>query len=365
MLACMLGFNGADPGVYRGGLFVFELLTLVVVAVCVHPGASLLGHALAWAPLRAVGLVSYGLYLWHWPVFVLLDEQTVSLSGNALLALQFVVVAGITVFSYFVIERPFRRGALPGRRSLAFVPLVAGGLVGLLLVVSASLDSPIANAVRVNDRTTHLRAAHPGTKRILLVGDSSAESLAPGIAEAAQARGIELASGAIAGCALDWDVELLRAKGRRWYSLPKGGDCRWPRTWPKLLRRYHPDLVILSFGLWDSHDHRIGRRTFVVGTRAWQARMKRRATDALAVAGRGGARVGVVLSAALLSNVQPLNELLRQVAHRVGVPVLDLVPIVPNGTAYRWDGIHYTKLGSQVVGTRIARWAVRLLRPPT
>jgi hypothetical protein len=350
--------------VYRGGLFAFELLTIVVIAACLQPRPTVLGRALAWKPLRAVGMVSYGLYLWHWPVFVLVDEQLVGLSGHALLAVQLVITVAVTLFSYFVIERPFRRGTLPGRHPVAFVPLVAGALVALLLVVSASLDSPIANAARIAEQQRTLRPAHPGKLRVLLVGDSSTETLAPGIAEAARARGMELVSGAEAGCALDWNVDLMRSDDGKWFPRQGNADCKWPRTWPKLLHRYRPDLVLINFGLWDTNDHRIGTRTYRYGTASWRAHMEGQAAGAVRVAGHDGATVGFMLSGATLTGVRPLNEMLADVAKRDGLPVFDLGPIADShGTDYRWDGVHYTDVGSRAVGIKVVAWIKSLIPP--
>ncbi len=362
MFGCMLVFDGSDLWVYRGGLFGFELLTVLVLAACVHPQATILGRALAWRPLCAVGLVSYGLYLWHWPVFVLVDEQLVGLGGTALLAVQLVITVGVTLLSYEALERPFRRGTLPGRHGVAFVPLVAGGLVAVLLLVTASLDSPIAAATRAAEHDRTLAVSHPGRRRVLLVGDSSAQTLAPGIEAALASRGIELVSGAAAGCALDWDVDLMAAEDGTWFPVQGDADCTWPRTWPRLLRRYRPDLVLINFGLWDASDHRIGARTFRYGSADWQQHMASTATRAVRVAGAEGARVGFVLSGAILAGVGPFNALLATVASRAQLPVFDLGPVADaHGTDYRWDGVHYTEAGARAVGVPVADWIVQVI----
>ncbi len=367
MLLCVVWFDGTSVWVYRGGLFAFELLTVVVIAACLQPRPTVVTRTLAWRPLRAVGLVSYGLYLWHWPVFVLVDGQLVGITGSPLLALQVTITVALTLFSYFVIERPFRRGTLPGGHPLAFVPVIAGALVALLLFVSASLDSPMANAARLVEQQQDLSRANPGTLRVLLVGDSVAETLAPGIAAAARPLNIEIVSGTEAGCALDWKVAKLRGRDGRWVGIPTvgAGDCRWPRRWPQLLRRYRPDLVLINFGLWDTSDHRVGPKTYRYDTPAWRDHMNAVASDAVRVAGRDGAEVGFILSGSLFSGIGPLNDLLTEVAARDRSPVFDLRPIVDGrGTDYRWDGVHYSAFGSRAVGEQIAAWIAGLPHPP-
>src|SRR3712207_5169593 len=55
---------------YRGGMVLLSVATVLVVAALAHP-ASWLGPALGWKPLRWLGVRSYGIYLWHWPIIVL------------------------------------------------------------------------------------------------------------------------------------------------------------------------------------------------------------------------------------------------------------------------------------------------------
>ena len=72
------------------------------------PVASVLGIR----PLVAIGVISYGLYLWHWPIDVWLDEARTGLSGFALFALRLAVTGVIATASYFFVERPIRRNGL-------------------------------------------------------------------------------------------------------------------------------------------------------------------------------------------------------------------------------------------------------------
>ncbi|MFN8126646.1 MAG: acyltransferase family protein [Candidatus Nanopelagicales bacterium] len=97
---------------YWGGFTVFSVVVAAVIAATSHP-ASLLGRALGTQPLKYIGQRSYGLYLWHWPVFMVLRPGLdVPLEGFANLVLRFAVTFGLAELSYRYIEMPIRRGRL-------------------------------------------------------------------------------------------------------------------------------------------------------------------------------------------------------------------------------------------------------------
>jgi peptidoglycan/LPS O-acetylase OafA/YrhL len=105
--------DGRTLGLYRGGLFLCALAVAAVIAAAAHPRPGPLASLLAWRPLRALGLISYGLYLWHWPVFLVVDEQRLDLGRWPLFAVRLVVSLALAVTSYLVLERPIRQGRLP------------------------------------------------------------------------------------------------------------------------------------------------------------------------------------------------------------------------------------------------------------
>jgi peptidoglycan/LPS O-acetylase OafA/YrhL len=100
-----------SPFLYHGGIVVLSVATAATVAAMVHP-ASLLGVAVGWAPLRWLGVRSYGIYLWHWPIIVLTApglDQKPSLSLQVAQVAATIVVAAL---SWRFFEEPIRRGAL-------------------------------------------------------------------------------------------------------------------------------------------------------------------------------------------------------------------------------------------------------------
>jgi peptidoglycan/LPS O-acetylase OafA/YrhL len=105
-----------DGALYQGGFLWVALATAVVVAVAAHP-SSLLGRALGVAPMVWIGLRSYGIYLWHWPIIMLTrPDEDIPLDGAALATLQIGLTIGIAALSYRYVETPIRRGGLRALR---------------------------------------------------------------------------------------------------------------------------------------------------------------------------------------------------------------------------------------------------------
>jgi peptidoglycan/LPS O-acetylase OafA/YrhL len=97
---------------YYGGFLVAGLATLTVIAATAHP-RSHLAKALGVRPLRWIGLRSYAIYLWHWPVFCLTRPGIdVSWTTTQAFYVRFGLTFALAEASYRYIELPFRAGAI-------------------------------------------------------------------------------------------------------------------------------------------------------------------------------------------------------------------------------------------------------------
>ncbi|MFE5321526.1 acyltransferase family protein [Paenibacillus sp. NPDC056579] len=101
-----------DSFLYRGGFVLLSIAVAALVAALAHP-ASRLGAALGWSPLRWLGVRSYGIYLWHYPVIVLTSPTVNTGSTSIPLALgQMALCIALAALSWRFIEEPIRQGAL-------------------------------------------------------------------------------------------------------------------------------------------------------------------------------------------------------------------------------------------------------------
>jgi peptidoglycan/LPS O-acetylase OafA/YrhL len=220
------------------------------------------------APARAVGRISYSLYLWHWPLLVLAREvaqRPLALYERALLM---AIAGGLAVLSWRFVEQPFRRGETvrPWRRLAPFVaaPIVvfAAGAVlffGQGLPGRLSPEARQAAAIETTDinplRMTcfdHLGPLPPTGCRfgaadtasdydVLVWGDSHADAVTPGVVEWARRRGLSVREATQGGCAPFTD-------GRLPMFPPVARDCR--ATTAEVVREIAADpklkLVVLA-----------------------------------------------------------------------------------------------------------------------
>lgn len=97
---------------YRGGFLVVAVLSAVVVAAASHRGVPF-GRWLGVQPMRWIGERSYGIYLWHWPLFLVTRPGVdMPLTGPVAFVLRVSLLLGVAELSYRYLEMPIRRGAL-------------------------------------------------------------------------------------------------------------------------------------------------------------------------------------------------------------------------------------------------------------
>lgn len=183
LIACFVFFSEQHPLLYRGGFALVSAITVIVIAAVTHPGARLVPWLLGWQPLRWIGMRSYGIYLWHWPVFMVTRPYVdLPLAGLPLLALRLAIVGALVELSYRYIEMPVRRGSMSWRRlwigqdqsrpsparlprSITTVRWLYFLIPGLLLLsVGAASSRRQVSQVAVPQRATAITASRRGVE---------------------------------------------------------------------------------------------------------------------------------------------------------------------------------------------------------
>jgi peptidoglycan/LPS O-acetylase OafA/YrhL len=268
-----LAFVFADASgdwMYPGGFLLIALCTAVVVAAAIQPGHHRLRRVLELGPLRLVGRVSYGLYLWHWPVFVAMTPLRTGLEGTTLFVARIAATAVLAGASYVLVEMPIRHGAFRARIRLV-APALAPALVAMVLVTTAGATTnpervlgkkhEISGPTREAASATTVSYTRP--TRVMIVGDSVAETLGWGLQEAATAEGFSFWNRAQLGCGLADRGQVLH--GERWKAVSPECSALFP-TWRSSVEEFRPDVTLLLFDVFVLGDVDVDGRVLRFGT---------------------------------------------------------------------------------------------------
>jgi len=191
LVAAGLLLDEFSPFMYQGGMLLVSAATAFVIAAVVHPQSPLLAPLLRVGILRWIGLRSYGLYLWHWPLFMVTRPQLdTTLEGAPLLVFRLTLTFLIAEISYRFIETPIRSGGLgkawhvwmqtrgARRWSLGMASLV---IIGMMLAGGVALGNAVINAQTPPQPDFVLAAPEGGANAFALEETSTTESnaLAP------------------------------------------------------------------------------------------------------------------------------------------------------------------------------------------
>jgi peptidoglycan/LPS O-acetylase OafA/YrhL len=371
--------GGASSTLYRGGFVVCGIAATVVIASATHPKRGPVGWVLSWRPLCWLGLISYGVYLWHWPVDIVVDPARVGLSGWPLFFLQCAITLAIAYVSYRFLELPIRRGAINARVWRAAVPAVAVTLALVLVVTTSARPSAVAASPSDAKQVRSIPGLSTRVGRVLVVGDSVGTTIVPGLRNA----GLDVVNAAFVGC------RIVHGQIRSAENL-QIGDCPWVTAWPKELAQDRPRAVVLpagQFDVWDVKPHG-SDRWLVPGTKDWAKFYSSEMQHAVDVLTSSGAKVVVLnlpcsstpdgtskdaieTTAANLHRVRAANTVLERLHARepAKFQLVDLMGyLCPRGQyeraihgvdPMRVDGVHFSRQGSDVFG----RWLAPQLAP--
>jgi peptidoglycan/LPS O-acetylase OafA/YrhL len=108
-----LNIGEFDPGLYRGGFLAVAFVSALLIAATVHPASKLVPKVLGINLFLWIGVRSYGIYLWHWPIYMVTRPHSdIPLTGIPLLVLRLTLTFVVAALSYKYVEEPIRHGAI-------------------------------------------------------------------------------------------------------------------------------------------------------------------------------------------------------------------------------------------------------------
>jgi peptidoglycan/LPS O-acetylase OafA/YrhL len=415
MLGCAASVAVLTEGyVYQWLLPLVSILSLVAVMIAVHPAALGFRRLMSWGPLVEMGRRSYGLYLWSWPIFVIVGATTGSVAKFLWAMVLTVVVAEA---SYRFLETPVRLGAIGrwwnDRASITYWPMAGGtALVGVLLLFYANvgefnrfeggddavfdLDAGAVDGPAMDDLAAEGSAplvsspasapttpVVPATSaRLAIVGDSQANALAINLPDGIDGVFPDVVNGSVDGCSV-YDSGSVRSSVRfgNNFSICQG----WQQDWADSAAGN--DVALVVVGAWDVFDIDDDGTVYGFATPEGDAlfvRNLRSGVDAMLAEGVNvalfevacmrpqdveGAGVRALPERGDDARVAHVNDLLRETAASYGSPRVEFVEgpdewcsdeAIATDLGFRWDGVHVYKPGANLIYTTIAADLLRL-----
>jgi SGNH domain (fused to AT3 domains) len=370
--------TGTESPLYLGGFGLAAAAVAGIIYSALTDQGGPVARMLGLRPLRSLGVISYGVYLWHWPLFLGLTAERTGLQGAALLAVRIAATVTVATLSYVLVEQPVRRRTVL-RGSRAFV-LATAAVTIPAVTLAAALPAAIhpvvvrplalqtypaqASAEQAKAGPTAPQRSHPGPTRLLVLGDSVAMTLFNGMPGYPQ---IAVTNEAVLGCG------LLHHSPYRYLGQSKkvSGACAdWPENWSAAVRRHDPDVVAVGVGRWEVMDRFIGDRWQSVGDPEFDRSVITNLEQALALLTVNGARLALLTPPYYHRAERPdgglwpedqservdrFSGLLRDFAgrHADRVSVVDLGRLMDpqerhryspyiSGVFARYDGVHVT-----------------------
>jgi peptidoglycan/LPS O-acetylase OafA/YrhL len=382
-----------SPLTFSGGFALVAVAATAMVASVVTAPDTLVARALSLAPVAYLGRISYGIYLWHWPVIVFVTRALTGMSGSELLGARLAIIFALSAVSYHLIEMPIRRGLLRApaggaRRSTPELPALGAGVAACLAAILAVSSPPLVESAVVShapDQAGQQQALQflkqvsllNKDTRVLLLGDSMALTLGLGLSDEASQYNIWLADNAIVSCSVALEgpyvIETTEFQPPSSCGPDTSSAGNWRQLWADWIDRFDPDVVVylarndLATQLHDGTMEHVGETSF-------DSYLEANLSQAVRIMSARGAQVVLLTTPYYDSGEQPdgnpwpeddysrvdaYNAILRQVAQSFpGVAtVMDLNKMACPGGRFvssvdgiqirSGDGVHFTEAGGQ------------------
>jgi peptidoglycan/LPS O-acetylase OafA/YrhL len=292
--------TGPSPFLFEGGYFLFALGVAAVIFAAITAQLGSVSRALGNPVFRYVGKISYGTYLWHFPLFALLDSARMHLLGYPLLAVRIGVTLVVATGSFYLVEEPIRRRRMRSFTEWKAWLMTSGAFVGVVAVtIAATLPSPAEAAGTL--RVSGAQYTGPPVK-VMIFGDSVAWRLGFAML-ASQPQNdydVNIDNGAIVGCGVVRSTEYM-AHGvpdpvtpQCNTSAPK--SVQWPAQWKGDLDQFQPNVVVLLAGRWEVEDRLINGHWLHIGQPVFDTILNSSLEQAVQVATSTGALMVLMTS---------------------------------------------------------------------
>jgi peptidoglycan/LPS O-acetylase OafA/YrhL len=334
-----------DAALYRVWMPLVTALSLVAVMVAVHPRAGLARRLFGWGPLVAVGRRSYGLYLWHWPVFAF-----AGVAGRPeRLAPALLLTIGLSELCFRLVEQPVRAGSLArwwaqlaarGRAAsigwglavgLTLTLVVAGVAMQLRQAgdvdpavgdqkvtfdveaalaaagspVESSMAAPQASSPTPSMGASAVAPPAPETttpvvveptaprlpRRMVVLGDSQAHSLAINLPDGVE-QVFAVSDGSIDGCSVQSTGRIVTSRPD--FSKLFQRCAGWEQRWADAARAADAELALVVIGAWDVFDHEVDGKRIPFASPEADARFMSGVQQAIDVLGAEGVHVALL-----------------------------------------------------------------------
>lgn len=364
---------------FHQGLLIAEAVAAVAVVTTVAlDQQGVVARVLALRPVVWLGIISYGVYLWHWPIFLVVNGERTEWSGLPLFAVRCIATIGVATASWWLIEQPIRRWRPVHVRLLPLAAATVATAVAVTVVVVPVGDSQGAAIAS---------SLPPGISPAAVVSPAApAETVRP--VGAPQHDGPRLHTVSVFGDSVAWTLMrylpptpgtsfidhttigcgIVRGGPYRYQgqTLDQKPECdTWPDRWAQRIIYDRPDVVLLIIGRWETID-RVNEGNWThIGDPGFDQYLTGELQRAFEILGATGARVvvttepynrrgekpdGTLYPEDKPDRVNQWNALLRRVVgDRPDVDVLDLnKKLCPwgsyttrvDGIQMRSDGVH-------------------------
>ncbi|SDT59870.1 acyltransferase family protein [Actinoplanes derwentensis] len=391
---------------YQGGFLLVAIAAGALVVGVSHP-SSRLGAALDARPLRWLGERSYGIYLWHWPIFVLLPAGG-GITGWCWAVVKIGISIAVAALSYRLVEQPIRHG-LPkdfsqrdqaSRRAVrlriaasVLIPLLAAGVAVVRLNDAPPPADPLVDAgpalqlgilpsAQPSKDTATPALTFKAPIRVAVFGDSQGMTLLRNTPDDLD-RYLRITDETIEGCG----IMLTRIRSKSGERTDLADSCpNWQEHWAESARKRRPQIALVMLGAWDVFDAITDTGTIAFGSPEWDALFMDATSRGIGELRAVGAQVALSLlpcyrpvrgSAGFWPErgkdvrTQHVNTLLTELAKRDPDRVFTINPPeefctdpqISTKLNYRWDGVHYYKAGAQLYFRTVVPQLSRVPRP--